>query len=339
MAGDALAILEAAYAETADADAWLRGALEALTPHLDQGGGLMAHRFAHEADSMRFWPLATVKGDPQYVADLQSLLDGDWFTPRRAALLRTAYPCSPTATTLRRLLGEDWIGVCASAMEGVSPAISRKLLSFADGVGIVAGDPSGHGCLFFSVGSESVRMSTRRLAHWQRIAAHLVTGYRLARRSCRDGEAILAPAGKLLHRDEGITSEECGALSEATQAIDKARGKLRRVDPDRALSLWKGLVSGRWSLVDHFDHDSKRFVVAKRNTLGLRVWHTLTEREHQAVAFVAQGQTLKIIAYQLGVSTATVAADLARAQSKLRVSSRLELAAVYRAHHQAPGDP
>jgi DNA-binding CsgD family transcriptional regulator len=128
-----------------------------------------------------------------------------------------------------------------------------------------------------------------------------------------------------------VTRDDRESLREATHNVDRARGKLRRSDPARAIELWKGLVEGRWSLVDHFDHDGKRYVFAKRNSLELCPWRTLTERELQAVALVAEGSTLKLAAYQLGVSVATIAADLARARDKLGVRSRLELAAAYRA--------
>jgi DNA-binding CsgD family transcriptional regulator len=135
-----------------------------------------------------------------------------------------------------------------------------------------------------------------------------------------------------------VTSQGDG-LSEAAKAIDQASAKLRRVDPDRALLLWKGVVEGRWSLVDHFDSDGMRFVVAKRKSVPIRAWHTLTERELQTVSLFAQGQMLRIIACQLGVSPSTVSGELAHAQSKLGVGNRLELAAAYRAWHAEEGQP
>ncbi|HEY6462707.1 MAG TPA: helix-turn-helix transcriptional regulator, partial [Polyangiaceae bacterium] len=113
-------------------------------------------------------------------------------------------------------------------------------------------------------------------------------------------------------------------------AIDRARGRLRRVEPERALSLWKGLVAGTWSLVDQVDHDGRRFVVAKRNPIERRAWETLTARETQVLACAAEGHALKMIAYQLGISTSTAATDLACARRKLGFASRLELVAAYR---------
>ena len=144
---------------------------------------------------------------------------------------------------------------------------------------------------------------------------------------------MLDPAGKVLHLESGVSPAQGESLSEGARAIDKARGKLRRVDPERSLALWRGLVDGRWSLVEQFDHDGKRFVVAKRNSLPLRPWHTLTERELQTVALVAEGQGLKLVAYQLGVSIATASRDLQRAARKLGLASRLKLLSAYRAQN------
>jgi len=40
-----------------------------------------------------------------------------------------------------------------------------------------------------------------------------------------------------------------------------ARGALRKRDPEEALRLWQGLIRGRWTLIDWFDTDGRRFVL------------------------------------------------------------------------------
>src|SRR6266481_4745371 len=49
------------------------------------------------------------------------------------------------------------------------------------------------------------------------------------------------------------------------RAIDRARGRLRHDTPEETVALWKVLVGGRWSLVDHFERDGRRYVVACRD--------------------------------------------------------------------------
>jgi DNA-binding CsgD family transcriptional regulator len=53
------------------------------------------------------------------------------------------------------------------------------------------------------------------------------------------------------------------------------------------------------------------------------------------VAFLSEGQTLKEVAYQMGISSATVAGDLERARAKTGTKTRLELVSAYRAKHGA----
>jgi DNA-binding NarL/FixJ family response regulator len=107
-------------------------------------------------------------------------------------------------------------------------------------------------------------------------------------------------------------------LREGVRAIERARGPLRRRDPREAIELWRGLVAGLWSLVDHFDSDGRRYLVAHRNDPRTPDPRGLTERERQIVAYADLGQSNKHIAYQLGLSPSTVAVHLARAREKLR---------------------
>jgi DNA-binding CsgD family transcriptional regulator len=101
-------------------------------------------------------------------------------------------------------------------------------------------------------------------------------------------------------------------------------------DPEKALEIWRGLVAGRWSLVDHFDTDGKRFLLAVKNTPGVEGRADLTSRERRVTALAAMGHRDKEIAYILGLSVASVTAAIHRARGKLGVRTRAELAAVWR---------
>jgi DNA-binding CsgD family transcriptional regulator len=251
--------------------------------------------------------------------------------------LRVVYPMAPSVAWVSSLLGQRWTEHAAGFLGKVPQKDRAFLLSRPDFLGIIAGDPSGHGCVFFARDVRASRLPAQAAAMWRRVAAHLATGYRLVRRRAREPDAILHPGGALLHKEKSVRDDETDALRAAMRDIDRARGRLRRVDPDRALELWKGLVAGRWSLVDHFDHDGRRFVMAKRNTIKPKRWPALSEREAQIVACVSEGQSFKLVAYQLGVSTTRIAADLARVQEKVGVRSRLELVAAYKARPWGDG--
>ena len=94
---------------------------------------------------------------------------------------------------------------------------------------------------------------------------------------------------------------------------------------DESMAAWEGLVSGRWSLIDRFDSDRRRFVVAVRNDLRFPDPRGLSLRERQVAEFAGLGRSAKEIAYLLGVSAASVENSLRRAQAKLGLGSRLEL--------------
>jgi hypothetical protein len=77
-------------------------------------------------------------------------------------------------------------------------------------------------------------------------------------------DAVLTPTGKLEHA-ESAAHAYADSLRHAAVSIDRARWKMRRRDPDGALEAWRSLVEGEWSLVEIFESDGRRFMVARRN--------------------------------------------------------------------------
>jgi DNA-binding CsgD family transcriptional regulator len=188
----------------------------------------------------------------------------------------------------------------------------------------------------------------REVALLSRLATHIGAGLRLRRRleaaeraqRVDEAEAILTPSGKLEHAAGPAQEKDArAALASATRAVDRARGKLRRADPDEAVALWRTLVSGRWSLIDHFDHDGRRYVVAHRNQMldARATLSALSDRERQAAMMAALGHTNKLIAYELGVSLSAVASYLARATQKLGASSRVGMIQILNSLGASPG--
>lgn len=118
-------------------------------------------------------------------------------------------------------------------------------------------------------------------------------------------------------------------LAHAVVAINRARGQLRAEDPTAAIEAWKALVAGRWSLVDHVDSDGKRFLVARKNDPDHAGPTGLSRRERQILAARARGFSLKLIAYDLGLSIAGVSRGLQSGMTKLGVRHEGELAAFF----------
>jgi len=163
-------------------------------------------------------------------------------------------------------------------------------------------------------------------------AAHLSAALRLRALAARvpdtdDGTgSVLSPGGKGLHavgRAKGTRARE--SLVEAVVRRERARGRLRRVDGDRAAQLWSVLVSSRWSIVDFVDRDGKRLLLARKNPVAGPDVLALSDDERDVMWLATQGHSRKYIAYELGLSTAQVGRRLAGAQRKLGVTSRREL--------------
>ena len=219
-----------------------------------------------------------------------------------------------------------------------------------DLLGIASLEPNG-AVIGLAIALPEIRsLSRREREQWDRVSAHICAGHRLQRRLLDTsqtvdpesdlGAAILRPDGHVEHASESAKTPSARAsLRHAALAIDKARSRLRRESPYEALSMWRALVSGRWSLVDKFDSDGRRYLVARRNDPTTRALAALTSRERQLAAYLALGHSNKRIAYELGLSESTVSEVGRRALTKLGISSRSDLARLYSMNVEGSKEP
>jgi DNA-binding NarL/FixJ family response regulator len=123
------------------------------------------------------------------------------------------------------------------------------------------------------------------------------------------------------------------SLRAAVQRLDKDEV---RENGERSLSLWRGLLSGRWSIIRHFERDGRRFLLARRNDPEASGSSPLTTLERQIAGYAALGHSSKLIAYELGLAPSTVAERLQLAISKLGVRSRSELIQLFASWSSTP---
>jgi hypothetical protein len=72
--------------------------------------------------------------------------------------------------------------------------------------------------------------------------------------------------------------------------------------PDRiASTVWRGLLSGAWALLDSFDHDDRWYLVARQRAAH-EPHAPVSAREQQVLALAARGHANKYIGYELGLS-------------------------------------
>jgi DNA-binding CsgD family transcriptional regulator len=322
-ARSALALVETAYRPTDTESTWLDGLATAGKAALDQGLGVMAYTFG--LDGRGRFALGTLTSRNARSRSVATMVLATRLSKQRD--LRRIYFETSLCSTLSEYLGAEHLRRDRLAR------IHGALTGIADFLAVRGIDAGRRGVALGVFLPKLRRLSDAEREPWEQVGAHLAAAYRLqVRRTLRrDGlpegtEAVLEPAGAVLHA-EGEAQRSRDVLTQTARRIDRAR-----VDGDEAaLELWPALVEGRWSLVDHFEADGRRFVVARSNVAEVAPRPSLTARETQVVAHSARGHSLKLIGYELGISESTVRTLEARAMKKLGVASRMELIALVRA--------
>lgn len=325
---DPLRIVEAAYAWTDDEDEWLGGVVAAATPYSPGGGALALtvtcderaklqtiHAGPGVAESNvtaieRFCATLSPSIAPQLFAPTEFVGNAGWRLERLA---------KKTGTTVAKLTKSRSLPPMWALIAG-APA-SRAL---------VLGFPATRADLASSEAFPREHSETLGL-----VGAHLGAALRLRALGAQSPdtatsedatEAVLSPSGRVLHATASAQKVRARtSLSEAVLRAEKARGKLRRTDGAEATRLWSALVGGRWSILETVERDGKRFLLARRNELAGSDLVALTKDESDVVWLSAQGHSHKYVAYELGLSVASVLRRLRSAMKKLRVTSRREL--------------
>jgi DNA-binding CsgD family transcriptional regulator len=170
-----------------------------------------------------------------------------------------------------------------------------------------------------------------------RLSSHLAAAWRLRRRlagapAIESADAVIEVTGTIVHAARGAKLREAReALTAAARRLEHLRGPVRRRDPEQAARQWKALVEGQWSLVDQFESDGRRFLLAQSNEAPTAAVAFLSQRERQVVALAALGHANKMIAYELGIAISTVGVLLGRAARKFGATKRAALIAAYEA--------
>ena len=319
--------LAASYRLDLDGAEYVTQLVETIAPLVDRGLGVIAYTYDardrarpmidHVAVSERF--------DPSWVPQFDAAVE--------AAALDIANPSHPVGFHV----WEHMVCGQASSVPKMRPFLPlfAHLGGARDAFAVNALDASGQGLWLAAPLPSTEREPPEHVTLFTRFAAHLTSAVRLRRSTAKPKPAgILAPNGALLHAEEGeegvVDARE--ELRRAALAFDEARTKKMRGDVELATRQWRPLVLSRWSLLDDFDSDGRRFVVAVANPSPTRPPRTdLSEREHQVLTQAHLGHSTKVIAYELGLSDATVRVLLHRAARKLGASTRAELLARFEA--------
>jgi DNA-binding CsgD family transcriptional regulator len=315
---DPIAVIEAAYQVDGSPQSWLQDLAKTAAKAFGSTHGAMA--FEWDASS------------------------GDWVHVNNLVVhgLPPAFPAQffnqPDMTGEQALRTVQIFTTCRfdsmhALVDPYAPPLTALLNQFGieDMACINATDPTGRGCAI-AVADRAGPYPARTVHAWRRISAHIAAGHRLRRtlEAITQGrpidsdctEAILRPNGTIEHAVGPAEPRAARkALQDALVKIDHARS--RRESDVQSIELWRALVSGRWSIVEHFDSDGKRYYLAHKNDPELAKDRALTPREQQVLGYADLGHSNKLIAYSLGLAVSTVSTLLSSARRKL--GSQLDL--------------
>lgn len=313
-------ILEASYRLGQPDRAWLQDLLVTTRnaqPVNDMGAG--AAGFFFEAspcgERLHAWEHVLVDGPAEILGALES-----FHASLPPAAVQTMFLQPPLFATLSQM--------------GMPLNADVRGLGIPDVLGLQATDASGIGCsLLFALPREvALRLQVRR--HWGIVARHLRAALRL-RRSLAGGdpwpraEAVIDPGqegGRVAHAAGAAGGRDAREVLRCiARDMDRARTRRGRQDGAAALRAWPVLAAGRWTLLEHFESDGRRYYIAVRNEPEAVPLVRLTRREREVAEHAMRGAPNKIIADALDLGEPTVNTYLRRAMAKLRVRSRAEL--------------
>jgi DNA-binding CsgD family transcriptional regulator len=320
--GGLVEIVERAYDVALTTPGWLAGIREAAGRAFGEHIATQAYTFS-----------VTAQGS-FHLHDISS--DSTW-----EELLRRAHSATDPEIIRRLYLRGPINSVRAAASDRKDDPGYQEVLrtEVREVTGVSGIDPSGAGCTvaFLRRDTGTLPRSTRLAL--ERISAHLASARRLrssldTTRPAEDlmekAEAVVTPDGAVVHA-QGVAREAPAqsALRQAARRIDKARCREGQDPGEDPLALWRGLVEGRWSLVERFESDGRRVLVARRNEPPARALRALDERERKLIALLAVGHSLKLCAYELGQPESTTSKMARSAMRKLGLLSRDELVEIH----------
>lgn len=321
---DNIAVVERAYRLDGALDVWLERVRRALAPLVDQGLGV----------SMGTWALED--GRLQNAVECPGDVSADLFgaLKQMVAALPPEFVAERYGPDAREFVGSAHRFLAGYAQVSERVLAPRGLGHVRDMLGaFVFGNPGRNGVVLNAFSERPVALAAPQRRRLVRLLTHVSAGFRLRlhlSRAAAPGEAVLTPSGTLLHaEEEAAGADHRAALETAVRNTERARGRLRQTRPEEALALWKGLVAGRWSIVDWVDTDGRRYLVAHANAVSARDPRALSPRELDVAEFVVQGRSTPEIAYALGLAEGTVTRQVRAVLRKFGAARRSDVAGLF----------
>lgn len=209
-----------------------------------------------------------------------------------------------------------------------------------DVVGLFTCGPQGRGVAVAAALEEPLRVAPFSRLRWAQVAQQMQLASRLHRRLARwplqsGSYARFTADHKCI--DAGGAADESGVrshLRELVEALSRARKESARGDSGAVFSLWERLARGQWLLLDQFDGEHERHIVAIPCSTSSSL-RELSPQQDAIARAAGRGLSNKEIAAELDLSERAVDNQLRRALQKLGLQNRTSLVRLWSALERA----
>ncbi len=316
------AVLDQVYDLDRATERWMRDITTSLDPYMDGGkgtlGAVMKLRHGFEM------PVLSHHRADAEIPEFHHFING----------LQRMGPSgsAPHPTQLSQLFAESGMGTLRfdSPATGASEFFLQEFRrqQVADAAGLMIPHTRSGSVLFFTARQEQLaRIPERAKPRWIDLKQHIAAVYDL-RESLADGTFDERTAvwfdtnGSCVEAGPTTTPEVRERLRATVLQYENNRTARRAGQRVSLEKYWAAVMSGQWVILDRFDSDGRRYIVALPISEAGDTLRGLSLREREVLDHLGDGLSNKAIAFELGISTTSVSTHLYNIYRKLKLDDR-----------------
>lgn len=212
-----------------------------------------------------------------------------------------------------------------------------------DAAGLIVPHTSSGSFIFFTARqTETSGVPLRAKSRWIELQQHIAAVYDLrtgldAGTFCETDAVWFNTSGDCVEAGPARRDDIRDRLREAVRQRESNRlgdSSSKRADLQR---YWANVASGKWAILDRFDSDGRRFVIALPISKYANALRGMTKRERQIFEALARGPSNKEIAWELGISQSAVSSHINHIYQKLEIADRSMAVRIAQMMHQQLG--
>jgi len=329
-------VVESVYNLELSEEDWIRQITQGLDPFMDGGNGTLGcvMRMGRQVEMP---VLSPCHADDEVPAFIQYLRESDEArTNQKAAeaLLSPGLETSKLHDAMRfgQLFAKSGMGTLSvnrqnqAAYEVFIKAFSHH--GIRDAAGLIVPHHASRSFIFFTARQhEMSEVPQRARTRWTELQSHIAAVYDLRHRLRADTfvetDAVwFDTGGKCVESGPALKTDIRERLRNAVLTYEKNRSQSSSEKRVELEQYWSSVLSGKWAIMDRFDSDGRRFLIAipvSKYGDGIR---GLSAREREVLNYLGDGLSNKAIAFELGVTTTAISSHLNGIYRKLGMDDR-----------------